>query len=56
MIILKYVIKKNDSLWKIAQREYGDGGQWRRIYEFNQDRIRDPEKLQAGQEIEIPID
>ncbi|MBN1687912.1 MAG: OmpA family protein [Candidatus Omnitrophica bacterium] len=54
--VKKYIIQKNDSLWKIALKEYGDGDQWRRLYNFNRKRIKDPQKLQPGQEIEIPIE
>jgi len=54
--VKKYVVKENDSLWKIAEKEYGDGHQWRRLYEFNRERIRDPQNLRPGQEIEIPIE
>ncbi|MBM3254347.1 MAG: LysM peptidoglycan-binding domain-containing protein [Candidatus Omnitrophica bacterium] len=52
----EYTIQKDDTLWKIAQREYGDGNQWRRIYEFNKEKIKNPNKLRAGQKILIPIE
>ncbi|MBI3008181.1 MAG: OmpA family protein [Candidatus Omnitrophica bacterium] len=52
----EYIIRKNDTLWKIAAREYGDGNQWRRIYNINRDRIKDPNKLKTGQRIIIPVE
>jgi outer membrane protein OmpA-like peptidoglycan-associated protein len=52
----EYTIKEGDSLWRIAQRELGDGNRWKYLYEFNKDRIRDPKKLKAGQKIIIPIE
>jgi outer membrane protein OmpA-like peptidoglycan-associated protein len=51
-----YVIKEGDTLWKIAQREYGDGKQWKRLYEFNEDVIRDPNRPRRGTKIKIPIE
>ena len=34
-----YEVAKGDSLWKIAQRVYGNGTQWPRIYAANR-RVR----------------
>lgn len=34
-----YTIVNGDSLWKIAQKQYGDGSQWNRIYDANKDAI-----------------
>ena len=51
-----YVVGKRDTLWSIAQREYGNGAQWRRLYEFNREKISDPKKLRPGIELEIPIE
>ena len=52
----EYVIKKNDSLWKIAEREMGNGNRWKYLYELNKDRISNPNKLKAGQTIIIPVE
>ncbi|HYF40019.1 MAG TPA: LysM peptidoglycan-binding domain-containing protein [Gemmatimonadales bacterium] len=49
-----YTVKKGDSLSKIAKREYGDAGQWRRIYEANRDTIKDPDLIHPGQVFRIP--
>lgn len=49
-----YVVVKGDSLSKIAQREYGDAGKWRRIYEANQDIVKDPDLIYPGQTLKIP--
>ena len=46
------VIKQGDSLWLIADREYGDPGLWRRIAKAN--RIDNPRILEVGKEIIIP--
>lgn len=51
-----YVIQSGDTLWGIAQREYGDGKQWNRIYEFNKEVISNPNKPRKGTRIQIPIE
>lgn len=49
-----YVVQTGDSLWKIAAKFYGDGHKWRRIYEANQEVLRAPGKIYAGQKLIIP--
>jgi nucleoid-associated protein YgaU len=49
-----YVVVKGDSLSRIAQRAYGDGGKWRKIYEANKDIIKDPDLIYPGQSLHIP--
>ena len=51
-----YVIKSGDTLWDIAKREYSDGKQWKRIYEFNKDVIANPNRPRKGTKIQIPIE
>ena len=52
----EYVIQKGDTLWAIAKKEYGDGKQWKRIYEFNKDLIKNPDRPRKGTKIQIPIE
>lgn len=52
----EYVIQKNDSLWKIAQKELGKGNRWQYLYEFNKNVIKNPNKLKAGTTILIPVE
>jgi outer membrane protein OmpA-like peptidoglycan-associated protein len=52
----EYVIQKNDSLWKIAQKELGNGNRWKYLYELNKSVIKDPNKLKAGVTITIPVE
>lgn len=34
-----YTVSSGDSLWKIAQKQYGDGSKWKKIYDANKDTI-----------------
>jgi peptidoglycan-associated lipoprotein len=52
----EYTIQKNDSLWKIAQKEMGNGKRWQYLYELNKDRIKNPNKLKKGTVIIIPVE
>ncbi len=52
----EYVVKKGDTLWKIAEDTYGDGKKWKNIYRFNKDVITDPNKLKPGTKLVIPIE
>jgi peptidoglycan-associated lipoprotein len=53
---VEYTIRPNDSLWKIAEREMGNGHRWQYLYELNKDRIRNPNKLKKGTVIIIPVE
>jgi len=52
----EYIVKPNDTLWKIAAREMGSGYRWKYLYELNKDRIKNPNKLRKGQKIIIPVE
>lgn len=52
----EYTIQPNDSLWKIAAREMGNGNRWQYLYELNKDRIKNPNKLRKGTVIIIPVE
>ncbi|MEM1423280.1 MAG: LysM peptidoglycan-binding domain-containing protein [Planctomycetota bacterium] len=49
-----YRVKPDDNLWKIAQREYGDGGLYTRLAEFNHDRVGDGGTIREGASLLIP--
>jgi nucleoid-associated protein YgaU len=49
-----YTVQKGDSLSKIAKQFYGESSEWRRIYEANRDRIKDPDMIQPGWKLTIP--
>jgi nucleoid-associated protein YgaU len=49
-----YEVVAGDSLSKIAKREYGNANEWKRIYEANQDILKNPDKIYPGQKLKIP--
>ena len=52
----EYVVKKGDSLWKIAKTQLGDGHRWKYLYDLNKDKIKNPDKLKAGTRLIIPVE
>ncbi|MCS7047835.1 MAG: LysM peptidoglycan-binding domain-containing protein [Verrucomicrobiae bacterium] len=51
-----YVVKKGDSLWRIAGKIYKNPLKWPRIYRANQDKIKNPHRIYPGQVLTIPWD
>lgn len=50
-----YVVKKGDTLWAIAERHYGAGARYRRIYKANQGRLRrGPDWIVPCQQLYLP--
>ncbi len=49
-----YTVASGDSLYLIAKRIWGDGGRWREIYNANTDKIKNPNRIYAGQILTIP--
>lgn len=49
-----YTVKPGDTLSKIAKEHYGDGSEYMKIFYANQDKLKDPDKIQVGQQLTIP--
>ena len=46
------VVKKGDSLSKLATQAYGSPGAWKRLLSFNHEKIQDPNKIYVGMKLE----
>ncbi len=51
-----YEVKKGDTLWKIAETNYGKGkgGDYNKIFEANRPMLSHPDKIYPGQVLRIP--
>jgi len=49
-----YHVQRNDTLWGLAQRFYGDSKHWRKILAANRKRVPDPRNLPVGIKLIIP--
>src|SRR5918993_5160153 len=49
-----YEVKSGDNLSKISKQFYGDASEYMRIFYANRDKLRDPDKIQVGQQLVIP--
>src|SRR3990167_3689898 len=48
----EYTVAKNDTLWKIAEREYGTGYAWTRIAQTN--KLSNPDLIHPGNVLNLP--
>jgi LysM repeat protein len=51
-----YEVKAGDNLSKISKQFYGDANEYMRIFYANRDLLKDPDKIQIGQQLAIPPD
>jgi len=51
-----YRVQPGDTLSKISREFYGDSDEYMRIFYANRDKLRDPDRIQVGQELIIPPD
>ncbi|HYE66576.1 MAG TPA: LysM peptidoglycan-binding domain-containing protein [Pyrinomonadaceae bacterium] len=49
-----YTVKAGDTLSKISRQFYGDPNEYMRIFYANRDKLKDPDKIQVGQQLTIP--
>lgn len=48
------IIRRGDSLWKVARRNYGLGVRYTTIFEANRDQVRNPDLIFPGQVLKVP--
>lgn len=48
-----YVVRRGDSLWKIAGKQsvWGDAFQWPLLFKQNRDQIQDPDLIEVSQDL-----
>lgn len=49
-----YTVQPGDSLSKIAKQFYGNANDYMRIFEANKHQLKDPNRIQPGQQLVIP--
>ena len=49
-----YTVVSGDTLWRIAERQYGNGANYMKIFEANTDVLEHPDHIQPGQTLRIP--
>ncbi|MGI8836725.1 MAG: LysM peptidoglycan-binding domain-containing protein, partial [Pyrinomonadaceae bacterium] len=49
-----YTVKAGDTLSKISKQQYGDANEYMGIFYANRDKLKDPDKIQVGQQLTIP--
>ncbi len=49
-----YTVQPGDTLSKIAKQFYGNANLYMKIFEANKDKLKDPNKIQVGQVLNIP--
>ena len=49
-----YEVKPGDNLSKISKQFYGDPNEYMRIFYANRDKLKDPDRIQVGQQLTIP--
>jgi nucleoid-associated protein YgaU len=50
-----YEVHSGDTLSKIAKRFYNDANAYMKIFEANTDQLNDPNAIQVGQTLRIPL-
>jgi len=49
-----YTVQSGDTLWRIAEKMYGNGSSYMKIFEANTGLLEDPDRIFPGQELVIP--
>ena len=49
-----YTVQSGDTLSKISKQFYGDANRYMKIFDANQDQLKDPNTIKPGQVLKIP--
>ena len=49
-----YTVQAGDTLSKIAKQFYGNANDYHKIFDANRDKLDNPDRIQAGQQLVIP--
>jgi nucleoid-associated protein YgaU len=49
-----YTVQAGDTLSKISKQFYGNANDYMKIFNANKDKLKDPDKIQPGQQLTIP--
>jgi len=49
-----YTVVSGDTLWRIAERMYGNGSHYMKIFEANTGVLKEPDQIFPGQQLVIP--
>ena len=50
-----YTVQPGDTLSKISKEFYGESNQYMKVFYANRDVLKDPDKIQVGQHLVIPL-
>ena len=53
-VVKRHWVRHGETLWGLAEKYYGNGFEWRRIYEANKDIIKNPNLIRPFQNLLIP--
>jgi len=49
-----YTVNSGDCLWTIAEKLYGSGADWHRLWAANREAVKDPGLVWVGQVLKLP--
>ncbi len=49
-----HVVREGDNFYRIAQKYYDDGSQWKKLLRANSELVSDPQDLRPGMKVRVP--
>ena len=50
-----YIVRPGDTLWTISADILDSGEAYRRLFDANRDQLRNPDDLQPGMQLKLPM-